>query len=77
MSLTYYVAHVIGFLVLMLTATTAPSLGMCLVFFIVIPMVFAAVWFHFFRRGPLEAVLHAAARRASTPRQAELETPAK
>lgn len=77
MPLTYYVAHVIGFLVLMLTATTAPSLGMCLVFFIVIPMVFAAVWFHFFRRGPLEAVLHAAARRASTPRQAKLETQAK
>ena len=77
MPLTYYVAHVIGFLVLILTATTAPSLGMCLVSFIIIPMVFAAAWFHFFRRGPLEAVLHAAARRASTPRQAKLETQAK
>jgi len=43
MPLIYYVAHVIGFLVLMFTATTAPSLGLCLVFFIVIPMVFAAV----------------------------------
>lgn len=68
MPLTYYVAHVIGFLVLMITATTAPSLVLCLVVFIAIPMVFATAWFHFFRRGPLEAVLHAAARRASNSR---------
>jgi len=45
--LTYYVAHVVGFLVLMITETTAPSLVLCLVFFIVIPMVFAVMWFHF------------------------------
>ena len=34
MPLTYYVAHVVGFLVLMITETTAPSLVLCLVFFI-------------------------------------------
>lgn len=64
MPLTYYVGHIIGFLALMLTATTAPSLGLCLVFFVVIPAALAALWFHFFRRGPLEAVMHAAASRA-------------
>nr|WP_257721517.1 DUF418 domain-containing protein [Corynebacterium stationis] len=67
--LTYYVAYVVGFLVLMITETTAPSLVPCLVFFIVIPMVFAAMWFHFLRDGPLEAVLHAATSRAWAPRQ--------
>ena len=30
--LTYYVAHVVGFLMLMITETTAPSLVLCIVF---------------------------------------------
>ena len=65
MPLTYYVAHVIGFLVLMLSGATAISLWLALVLFILVPMAFAALWFHFFRRGPLEAMMHAAARKAS------------
>ena len=73
MALTYYVAHIVGFLAVVLIGSGEYSLWILLVGFIVIPMVFAAVWFRFFRRGPLEAVMYSAARRASGPRPARQE----
>src|SRR5699024_7028284 len=72
-ALTYYVAHIVGFLAVVLIGGGEYSLWIFLVVFIVIPMVFAAVWFRFFRRGPLEAVMYSAARRASGPRPARQE----
>lgn len=66
MPLTYYVGHIIGFLVLALVGATQISLWLSLVFFVVLPMLVAALWFRFFRRGPLEALIRSAAQRVAT-----------
>lgn len=66
MPLTYYVGHIIGFLVLLFAGGAMISIWLSLVLFVVLPMLLAALWFRFFRRGPLEAVIHAAAQRVTT-----------
>lgn len=66
MPLTYYVGHIIGFLVLLFAGGAMISIWLNLVLFVVLPMLLAALWFRFFRRGPLEAVIHAAAQRVTT-----------
>lgn len=65
MPLTYYVGHIIGFLVLAIFGSGQISIWLALVYFIVLPMAFAAIWFRLFRRGPLEALIHGATKLAA------------
>ncbi|HEY6796950.1 MAG TPA: DUF418 domain-containing protein, partial [Kineosporiaceae bacterium] len=60
MSLTLYVAHVAAYALLPKPITTwGPLAG-----FVAGAIVFATVWSRFFRRGPLEYLMHQATRAA-------------
>lgn len=63
MSLTAYTGHVIAIALLGLDAAPGPQLPV-LLGFIAGAMVFALVWSRFFRRGPLEFLLHTATKPA-------------
>lgn len=57
-SLTAYVLHVLAIYVVGMEEETFPAL-IALLAFIAIAMLFATLWTRYFRRGPLEHVLHA------------------
>ncbi len=67
MSLTVYVIHVLAILALPGENATPPDANSTplLVAFVVVAIVFAAVWSRFFRRGPLEYVLNRATQLAN------------
>lgn len=71
MPLTYYVGHIIGFMALAIFGSGQISIWLALVYFVVLPMVFAAMWFHIFRRGPLEAMMHAVTQQRTRNREKE------
>lgn len=60
MSLTAYVGHFVAQSALAVSAETAPQPWAQLLLFIFGAIVFAGIWSHFFRRGPLEYLLNAA-----------------
>jgi uncharacterized membrane protein YeiB len=66
MSLTVYVGHILVIVALPGRNATPPDANstMLLVAFVAGAVVFAAVWSRFFRRGPLEYLLHSATKAA-------------
>lgn len=67
MSLTVYTGHVVAINLLGLSALPGEPLWI-LVAFITAAIAFATIWLRFFRRGPLETLMHTAATRTSSTR---------
>ena len=70
MSLTVYVAHVVGFPVIDLAGLAVPAIAEVepetwLIASIIVAMLFAVTWKAGHRRGPLEEIMHRAAERAA------------
>jgi uncharacterized membrane protein YeiB len=67
MSLTIYVGHILAILALPGTSATPPNANSTALWcaFVACAVVFAAIWSHFFRRGPLEYLLTNATRLAT------------